>query len=98
MVTGSAAQLHQVVANLLANARVHTPPGTDVRVSLSRQDESDGRPPVAVIEVADNGPGVPAELMPEVFERFARGRRFAIAGWRQHRARASDRRGRRRRP
>ena len=60
VVTGSAAQLHQVVANLLANARVHTPPGTDVRISLSRQDESVGRPPVAVIEVADNGPGVPS--------------------------------------
>ncbi len=73
IVSGSPAQLHQVVANLLANARVHTPPGTDVRVSLSRQDGSRGGQGMAVIEVADNGPGVPTELLPEVFERFARG-------------------------
>ncbi|MEH1128123.1 sensor histidine kinase [Micromonospora sp. CPCC 206061] len=67
-VPGDAARLHQVVANLLANARTHTSPGTVVTSSLSA--EPDG---YAVIRVTDNGPGVPPELQPEVFERFARG-------------------------
>nr|WP_325049206.1 HAMP domain-containing sensor histidine kinase [Micromonospora deserti] len=66
-VPGDAARLHQVVANLLANARVHTPPGTTVTATLGVA------PDAAVLTVADNGPGVPPDLQPEVFERFARG-------------------------
>ncbi|WP_063001754.1 sensor histidine kinase [Nocardia mikamii] len=68
VVTGDAARLHQVLANLLTNARVHTGPGTTVTVSLGR--EAGGG---AIWRVADNGPGIPAALQPEVFERFARG-------------------------
>lgn len=64
-VIGDLGRLHQVVANLLANARMHTPPGTRVTVSLSAGDE-------AVLRVADNGPGIPLELQAEVFERFTR--------------------------
>jgi two-component system OmpR family sensor kinase len=67
-VTGDEARLHQVLANLLANARIHTPPGTLVTTSLV-VDESGG----AVLTVADDGPGIPAWLRPEIFERFARG-------------------------
>ncbi|MET7866322.1 sensor histidine kinase [Micromonospora taraxaci] len=66
-VPGDAARLHQVVANLLANARVHTPPGSTVTTTLAVEDDN------AVLTVADDGPGVPAELQPEMFERFARG-------------------------
>ncbi|MFI6235383.1 sensor histidine kinase [Micromonospora sp. NPDC050784] len=66
-VPGDAARLHQVVANLLTNARVHTPPGSTVTTTLAVDAAS------AVLTVADNGPGVPVELQPEVFERFARG-------------------------
>ncbi|WP_234588626.1 cell wall metabolism sensor histidine kinase WalK [Micromonospora sp. MH99] len=66
-VPGDAARLHQVVANLLANARVHTPPGTTVTTTLAVEADT------AVLTVADDGPGVPAELRPEMFERFARG-------------------------
>ncbi|MCV7176738.1 HAMP domain-containing histidine kinase [Mycolicibacterium sphagni] len=66
-VTGDDARLHQVVANLLANARTHTPPGTSVTLSLHSE------PDAAVLRVADDGPGIPAELQSEVFERFARG-------------------------
>jgi two-component system OmpR family sensor kinase len=66
-VTGDLAQLHQVVANLLANARTHTPPGTTVTVGLTTA------PGESVLTVADDGPGIPAELRPEVFVRFARG-------------------------
>ncbi|BBY64264.1 sensor histidine kinase [Mycolicibacterium helvum] len=66
-VTGDDARLHQVVANLLANARTHTPPGTSVTLSLHAE------PDEAVLRVSDDGPGIPAELQSEVFERFARG-------------------------
>lgn len=66
-VPGDAARLHQVVANLLANARVHTPPGSTVTTTLAVDGDS------AVLTVADDGPGVPAQLQPEMFERFARG-------------------------
>jgi two-component system OmpR family sensor kinase len=69
VITGDEARLHQVLANLLANARTHTPPGTTVTISLA-VDESDGG---AVLTVADDGPGIPAWLQPEIFERFARG-------------------------
>ncbi len=65
--TGDSARLHQVLANLLANARTHTPPGTVVSCGL-RSD-----PQGAVITVTDNGPGIPPELQAEVFGRFVRG-------------------------
>lgn len=64
------ARLQQVLVNLLANARTHTPPGTTVTVSV-RQSERAGEP--VTLEVRDDGPGIPAELLPHVFERFARG-------------------------
>jgi two-component system, OmpR family, sensor kinase len=68
-VVGDAPRLHQVVMNLLANARVHTPEGTVVTAGLS-VDEDAGR---AIVTVADNGPGIPEELQSTLFERFARG-------------------------
>ncbi|HEX6353755.1 sensor histidine kinase [Actinophytocola sp.] len=64
---GDDARLHQVVANLLSNARTHTPPGTTVTVGLSTNGNE------ALLMVTDNGPGIPPDLLPEVFERFARG-------------------------
>jgi two-component system OmpR family sensor kinase len=66
-VVGDQARLHQVVVNLLANARVHTPAGTRVHVVLEQHDEN------VLIRVIDNGPGIPQEQMPELFERFSRG-------------------------
>ncbi|MFT4167160.1 MAG: HAMP domain-containing sensor histidine kinase [Microlunatus sp.] len=59
-------RLHQVVTNLLANARTHTPPGTRVQVSLGTAAGQ------AVITVADNGPGIPPDMLDRVFERFTR--------------------------
>lgn len=66
-VIGDAPRLHQVIVNLLANARVHTPAGTEVRVELREQDGS------AIVSVIDNGPGIPATQLPTLFERFTRG-------------------------
>ena len=68
LVLGDVQRLHQVLANLLANARVHTPAGTTVVTALARS--ADGS---AVVTVTDDGPGIPPELQPGVFERFARG-------------------------
>jgi two-component system OmpR family sensor kinase len=66
-VLGDAGQLHQVVINVLANARTHTPPGTTVTTTLST---SDG---LVRLRVVDDGPGIPPEILPDIFERFARG-------------------------
>ncbi|GGS50976.1 two-component sensor histidine kinase [Streptomyces badius] len=63
-------RLRQVLVNLLANARTHTPPGTTVTVSVQPPVRAGG--PVT-LEVRDDGPGIPAGLLPHVFERFARG-------------------------
>ncbi|WP_218594672.1 sensor histidine kinase [Pseudonocardia oceani] len=66
-VTGDPSRLAQVLANLLANARTHTPPGTLVSVGLARREDG------AVLTVTDDGPGIAPDLAPRVFERFARG-------------------------
>lgn len=67
-VAGDADRLRQALGNLLANARLHTPEGTTVLTTLSAG--ADGG---AVIEVADDGPGIPEEVSASLFERFTRG-------------------------
>lgn len=66
VVEGDEMHLRQVVANLLANARVHTPPGTPVRVWVGATGDR------AVLEVADEGPGMDPATVAKVFERFFR--------------------------
>jgi two-component system OmpR family sensor kinase len=63
---GDRHRLHQVMANLLANARTHTPPGTTVRSAIS---VAGGH---ALLTVTDNGPGIPDDIRDQVFERFTR--------------------------
>jgi two-component system OmpR family sensor kinase len=66
-VTGDGERLHQVVTNLLANARKHTPAGTTVTVTGTRAGGLPG------FSVHDDGPGFPSELADSAFERFVRG-------------------------
>jgi two-component system OmpR family sensor kinase len=63
---GDKDRIHQVVANLLANARTHTPAGTIIDVSV-RQDTDGVR-----IRIADNGPGLSKSDQERIFERFYR--------------------------
>ncbi|MGW0631572.1 HAMP domain-containing sensor histidine kinase [Streptomyces sp. NPDC002758] len=67
LVSADAARLQQVLVNLLGNARKHTPPGTTVTARVQR------RGPWMCVDVEDNGQGIPPDLLPHVFERFARG-------------------------
>jgi two-component system OmpR family sensor kinase len=65
-VIGDEDRLHQVLANLLTNASTHTPPGTTVvtRVAVGAMTTD--------VIVSDDGPGIPTELQPRLFDRFAR--------------------------
>ena len=65
-VIGDPTSLRQVVDNLLANVRAHTPPSTHTLVRV------DGDEATATITVADNGPGMDPEQAEHVFERFYR--------------------------
>jgi two-component system OmpR family sensor kinase len=59
-------RIHQVVANLLANARTHTPAGTEIAVALAQGEDG------VRIAVSDNGPGLSQEDQKRIFERFYR--------------------------
>ncbi|HTX28734.1 MAG TPA: HAMP domain-containing sensor histidine kinase [Streptosporangiaceae bacterium] len=87
VVRGDEHRLHQVLANLMSNAGQHTPPGSTVIVALTTGDaipagEAAGpgavrrgvtpSGPRAELSITDDGPGVPPELLPELFERFTR--------------------------
>ncbi|OBH92743.1 cell wall metabolism sensor histidine kinase WalK [Mycobacterium sp. E2733] len=70
-VRGDQDRLHQLVSNLLHNARVHNPPGVTVTTGITcHRDGSEA--PWVELTVADDGPGIDPELLPRLFERFAR--------------------------
>ncbi|NUT38553.1 MAG: HAMP domain-containing protein [Thermoactinospora sp.] len=66
-VLGDADRLYQVVTNLLANARSHTPPGTTVTTTLTVESGW------LALRVRDDGPGIAPEVLPDLFDRFTRG-------------------------
>jgi two-component system, OmpR family, sensor histidine kinase BaeS len=70
-VLGDPRWLHQVVMNLLTNALKYTPTGGNVAVHTSRTGQE------AVLTVADTGIGIPADELPQIFDRFWRGRQAA---------------------
>jgi two-component system OmpR family sensor kinase len=63
---GDADKIYQVVTNLLANARAHTPAGTQIHVATYSTEDG------SYVTVADNGPGLSAEDQAHIFERFYR--------------------------
>ena len=65
-VEGDRSRLQQVVVNLIANAIKYTPEAGEVAVSVGQDDGA------AVLEVSDNGVGIPPHALPHVFERFYR--------------------------
>lgn len=67
LVPGDVGRLHQVVANLLANARTHTPEGTTITLSVAATASG------AELRVHDDGPGIAADKLESLFARFARG-------------------------
>lgn len=66
LTSGEPDQLRQVLANLLTNARIHTPPETEIRITVKVDGET------CVLEVADDGPGIAPADRERIFERFAR--------------------------
>ncbi|MEI6845347.1 MAG: HAMP domain-containing sensor histidine kinase [Actinomycetes bacterium] len=65
-VLGDNNRIHQVVANLLANARTHTPEGTSISVNVQQSDEG------VTVAVQDQGPGLSEHDQEKIFERFFR--------------------------
>jgi two-component system, OmpR family, sensor kinase len=66
VVTGDEELLRRAVDNLLANVRAHTPAGTAAAITAASRDGT------VVVEVSDDGPGVPADQLPRIFDRFYR--------------------------
>jgi signal transduction histidine kinase len=74
VVPGVKDDLHRLTLNLIENAARHTPPGTHIRASTGIDNGT------AVLTVEDDGPGIPPELEPRVFDRFVRGPRTGNRG------------------
>jgi two-component system, OmpR family, sensor kinase len=66
-VDGNPDELHRLTVNLLDNGLRHTPAGTEIRVAVERRNGD------AVLEVSDDGPGIPPGMEEQVFSRFVRG-------------------------
>jgi two-component system, OmpR family, sensor kinase len=66
-VSGNADELHRMILNLLDNAARHTPPGARIELHVRGLGDE------AVVEVADDGPGIPPHLREQIFDRFVRG-------------------------
>ena len=78
-VSGDHARLHQLVSNLLNNARVHTPPGVTVTTGITCH-HGDPAGSYAELTVVDDGPGIDPDLLPDLFERFVRADRSRTNG------------------
>lgn len=70
-IDGTEELLRRAIENVLRNAFIHTPPGTEITVALSR-GMFDGKP-CAIVDIRDSGPGVPLDVLPRIFEPFVQG-------------------------
>jgi two-component system sensor histidine kinase CpxA len=77
-VVGDPNLLQRCIDNVIRNAVRYTPPNTTIEVNLNRED-SPGAASAAVIRIIDEGPGVPAEALPHLFEPF-----FRVSAARSH--------------
>jgi signal transduction histidine kinase len=66
-IEGNPDELHRLAVNLLDNGVRHTPAGTEIQVAVERRNGD------AVLEVSDNGPGIPKGMEEQIFSRFVRG-------------------------
>jgi signal transduction histidine kinase len=66
-IEGNADELHRLVLNLLDNGLRYTPAGSEIGVAVERRNGA------AILEVADDGPGLPAGVQAHLFDRFVRG-------------------------
>jgi two-component system OmpR family sensor kinase len=73
VVAADVQRFRQCLENLIANGVKHSPGGAPVKVRVSRRSQEGGA--VARIEIIDQGPGIPAELLPRIFDRFVTGDR-----------------------
>ncbi len=67
LVRADATLTEQAIGNVVANAVIHTPP--DARIDLDAAVTSDG----VVVRVSDDGPGIPGDRLPKIFEKFVKG-------------------------
>jgi signal transduction histidine kinase len=74
VLSGDVDRLRQLLTNLISNAIQHSPKGRSVRIRVSTETEVDRSTRLALLDVEDDGPGLPPEILPQLFERFARGR------------------------
>jgi two-component system OmpR family sensor kinase len=66
-VEGNPDELHRLAINLLDNGLRHTPAGSEIRIAVERRNGD------AVLEVSDDGPGIPPGMEEQIFSRFVRG-------------------------
>ena len=74
IVHGDDGRLRQVLVNLLLNAAVHTPPGTPIQINAEAGEKE------ITLTVADQGPGIPPEALPHLFDKFYRAPGAAAGG------------------
>lgn len=78
LVRADLSRITQCLENLVSNAIQHSPRGAPVIVEVSRERLEEGE--VGIVQVTDEGPGVPVEILPRIFDRFAAGERSTGLG------------------
>lgn len=72
LIAGDAVRLDRVIGNLLSNAIKYSPQGGTITVKVSREEREDKTGGFAVVEVTDQGLGIPSADLPHIFDQFRR--------------------------